>query len=177
MVTKQSQPLHIRDRIKELRRVPAQDLAPNPRNWRKHPEAQTKAMRAVLQEIGYAGALLAREVDGKLILIDGHLRAEIDHHEHVPVLVLDVTEAEADKLLATYDPLASLSKPDTEAFAALLKSIEFELPDLKKFANDLMMPYQAPGELQDPEPQVDKADELRKKWGTDLGQFMGDRAA
>ena len=141
---KQLQRLHIRDRIKELRRVPAQDLAPNPRNWRKHPEAQTKAMRAVLQEIGYAGALLVREVDGKLVLIDGHLRAEITPHEHVPVLVLDVNEAEADKLLATYDPLASLAEPDAEAFTALLKSIEFDLPDLKKFVHDLTMPFVVP---------------------------------
>src|SRR5262249_19617649 len=97
----------IRDRIKEFRRVPARDLVANAKNWRRHPEAQRKALRAVLEEIGFAGAALAREDEhGRLILIDGHLRADelSDDETPVPVLVLDVNEGEADKLLATYDP-------------------------------------------------------------------------
>jgi len=69
--------MQIRDRIKELRRVRAKDLLPNPRNWRVHPKVQAAALRGLLAEVGYAGALLARELpDGKLQLIDGHLRAE-----------------------------------------------------------------------------------------------------
>lgn len=56
--------MQIRDRIKELRRVKASELLANPRNWRTHPEAQQKAVRGVLAEIGYADALLAREVGG-----------------------------------------------------------------------------------------------------------------
>src|SRR4029079_15258456 len=69
--------MHIRDRIKELRRVRAADLRPNPRNWRVHPPAQQDALRYLLAEVGYADALLARELDdGTLLLIDGHLRAE-----------------------------------------------------------------------------------------------------
>jgi ParB-like chromosome segregation protein Spo0J len=83
------------DRIKEFRRVRASDLIANPKNWRKHPEAQRKAMRAVLAEIGFAGAVLAREDEsGRLVLIDGHLRAEAASGSDVPVLVLDVTEAD-----------------------------------------------------------------------------------
>ena len=54
-------------------------LRPHPRNWRTHPAAQQDALRGVLAEIGYADALLARELaDGSLQLIDGHLRAETD---------------------------------------------------------------------------------------------------
>src|ERR1043165_3043504 len=95
---------NFQDRIKEFRRVRASDLIANPKNWRKHPEAQRKAMRAVLAEIGFAGAVLAREDEsGRLVLIDGHLRAEAASGADVPVLVLDVTEAEADKILATFD--------------------------------------------------------------------------
>ncbi len=51
----------IRDRIRELRRVPASALLANPKNWRRHPAAQQAALRGVLAEIGYADALLARE--------------------------------------------------------------------------------------------------------------------
>ena len=66
--------MQIRDRVKELRRVKAGLLRPNPKNWRTHPQAQQDALRGVLAEIGYAGALLARELpDGTLELLDGHL--------------------------------------------------------------------------------------------------------
>src|SRR4051812_19602077 len=85
----------VRDRIKELRRVPAKELVPNPKNWRRHPKAQGEALRGLLQEIGYSDALLARELaDGRLMIIDGHLRAETTPDLHVPVLVLDLDEAE-----------------------------------------------------------------------------------
>jgi hypothetical protein len=41
--------MKIRDRIKELRRVPARKLLPNPKNWRVHPPAQQQALKALLQ--------------------------------------------------------------------------------------------------------------------------------
>jgi len=52
----------IRDRIKSLRRVKASELIPNPKNPRRHPESQRAALRGVLDQIGYADALLAREL-------------------------------------------------------------------------------------------------------------------
>ncbi len=114
----------IRDRIRELRRVRAGDLIPNPRNWRRHPKAQTEALRGLLTEIGYADALLAQELpDGRLMLIDGYLRAETTPESAVPVLVLDVTDAEADKLLLTLDPLAAMAESDTERIEALLQTV------------------------------------------------------
>ena len=97
--------MEIRDRIKEFRRVKASELIANPKNWRKHPARQKKAMEAVLQEIGFAGAALAREEDGKLHLMDGHLRKDLGGDAEIPVLVLDVTAEEADKILATFDPI------------------------------------------------------------------------
>src|ERR1700741_894372 len=54
--------MKIRDRIKELRRVRARDLLPNPKNWRDHPEIQRRALRAQLNDIGYANALIARQL-------------------------------------------------------------------------------------------------------------------
>src|SRR5215218_5721491 len=102
--------MQIRDRIKELRRVRAGDLRPNPRNWRLHPTEQQDALRGVLAEVGFAAALLARELpDGTLMLVDGHLRAETMPDAIVPVLVLDVDEQEADKILLTHDALAGMA--------------------------------------------------------------------
>jgi DNA modification methylase len=126
MATKTS----IRDRVKELRRVPGKELIPNPKNWRRHPAKQQKAMRAVLAEIGYADALLAREDEtGQLVLIDGHLRRDVTPDDVVPVLILDVTEAEAEKILATLDPLAGMAEIDDSAWSSLIEGLDVELPE------------------------------------------------
>jgi ParB-like chromosome segregation protein Spo0J len=117
--------MKIRDRIRELRRVPASELLPNPKNWRTHPKAQQDALRGVLSEIGLADACLARELpDGSLMLIDGHLRAETVGDEEVPVLILDVSEAEADKILATLDPLAAMADSDAAKLDELLRNVD-----------------------------------------------------
>ena len=117
--------MQIRNRIRELRHVPASDLRPNPKNWRTHPKAQQDALRGILAEVGMADACLARELeDGTLMLIDGHLRAETIGTEVVPVLILDVDEAEADKILATLDPLAAMADSDAVKLDDLLRNID-----------------------------------------------------
>jgi hypothetical protein len=119
--------MQIRDRIKELRRVRASELRPNPRNWRLHPPEQQDALRGVLAEVGYADALLARELaDGTLMLIDGHLRAETTPDAVVPVLILDVDEREADKILLTHDPLAGMATVSDEHLQGLLAEVQTE---------------------------------------------------
>src|SRR5215470_8821346 len=121
----------IRDRIKELRRVPARELLANPKNFRRHPKAQQTALREILKEVGFAGALLARETDdGRLMLIDGHLRAETTPDELVPVLVLEVTEHEANKILLTFDPLSSLATIDQAVLGDLTKLTPFDSDEL-----------------------------------------------
>jgi DNA modification methylase len=125
--------MKIRDRIRELRRVPASELRPNPKNWRTHPEAQANALRGLLSEIGIADAVLAREMpDGSLMLVDGHLRAETLGDETVPVLVLDVDEAEADKVLATLDPLAAMAEADAAKLDAILREVDTGSPDVQQ---------------------------------------------
>jgi hypothetical protein len=42
-----------RDRIVELRRVPARELIPNPRNWRRHPARQATPAPRASEEVGY----------------------------------------------------------------------------------------------------------------------------
>src|ERR1700741_2092971 len=121
--------MEIRNRIIELRRVPARELLANPRNWRSHPPEQREALRGLLAELGYCDALLARLLaDGRLELIDGHLRRDITPDMEVPVLVLDVTEAEADKLLAPRAPLPSLAEANRAALTALLGSVATDSP-------------------------------------------------
>lgn len=130
--------MQIRDRIRDFRRVRAADLQPHPYNWRTHPAGQQAALQALLDEIGYAGALLVRELpDGGLQLIDGHLRAETTPEQLVPVLVLDVNEAEANKLLAFYDPLSALAGRDAERAAQLAAEVATSSPSLRSLLGRL----------------------------------------
>ena len=124
----------MKDRVKELRRVPASELRANPKNWRRHPPSQEAALRGVLEDIGFADAVIARETDDGLELIDGHLRQEVMGDQVVPVLIVDVTEEEADKMLLTYDPLAMMAHADQDQLLNLLRDTQFE----SKAVNDML---------------------------------------
>lgn len=165
--------MQIRDRIKELRRVPASELLPNPKNWRIHPIAQQDALRGVLAEVGYADALIARETPEGLMLVDGHLRAETTPDADVPVLVLDIDEAEADLMLATLDPLAAMAGRDEERLSELLSTVSSDNDTVNALLQTLANGYEPLTLLEpveDPGPQIDRADELREKWQTERGQ-------
>lgn len=129
--------MKIRDRIKSLRRIRAGDLIPNPANWRMHSDAQRSALRGVLEKIGYADAVLARETKDGLMLIDGHLRCSETPDEKVPVLVLDVTEEEAKVLLATIDPLAAMAEADAGKLDALLAEVGSVTPEVDAMLAEL----------------------------------------
>lgn len=169
--------MKLRDRIKELRRVRSDELRPNPRNWRVHPEAQQNVLRGILAEVGIADAILARELeDGSLEIVDGHLRSELDGTVEWPVLVLDVTKEEADKLLATLDPLVGMAEPDPEKLEALLAEVSSESEAVEAMLKDLR---EEAGCLSDSDndasadegPQIDRAEELREQWGVESGQL------
>ena len=99
------------NRIKGHRRVRAGDLLPHELNFRLHPDVQRSAIQALYKDVGFARSLLAYELpDGRLKLIDGHLRRDIDPNMEVEVEILDVNEDEARTLLLSIDPLAALAE-------------------------------------------------------------------
>src|SRR5919109_661338 len=100
----------LRNRIAKHVRVRAGELVPHELNPRVHSDAQRAALAELYDEIGFARSLLAYELpDGRLKLIDGHLRASMDPDQEVEVEVLDVNPAEARALLLAIDPLAELA--------------------------------------------------------------------
>ncbi len=106
---------------------------PNPKNWRTHPQHQKDALKGVLDEIGYADALLVREMaGGQYQLIDGHLRAETTPNQEVPVLILDLDEKEAELLLSTLDPIGALAGANDDLLASLVENIETDNIALKE---------------------------------------------
>ncbi len=129
----------VKDRIRRFVRVKAAELKPHPCNWRLHPPEQRAALEAMLAEIGYAGALVARELpDGSLQLIDGHLRAEVSPGADVPVLVVDLDDREAEKLLALHDPIAAMARAEQLVLAELSSRIETENAALRQLLGSLV---------------------------------------
>src|SRR5260370_351488 len=110
----------MKSRIIRHVKVKARELVPHELNFRTHPDAQRAALQALYDEIGFARSLLAYELpDGRLKLIDGHLRQALTPDELVEVEVLDVIDEEARKLLLSIDPLAQLAETDRDTNAQL----------------------------------------------------------
>ena len=72
------------------------------------------------------------------MLVDGHLRAETTPDSSVPVLVLDITEEESDKILATLDPLAAMAEADGESLEMLTETLEVESVAVKEMLQGLL---------------------------------------
>jgi hypothetical protein len=114
-----------RNRIKRHQRVRAGDLVANELNPRMHSQAQRAALASIYGEIGFARSLLAYELpDGRLKLIDGHLRADLNPDHEVEVEVLDVDDAEARALLLVIDPMAQLAGYDPDILERLRAQAE-----------------------------------------------------
>lgn len=132
------------DRIKGLARLPGSRLRAADENFRTHDDRQRKVLRGLLAEIGVVGAVLVWVPDdmaraalrsakdftawlagysGTFQLIDGHMRAEELKGQSIPVLVTDLSRAEASKALATFDAAGDLAGRDQAKLAALLADV------------------------------------------------------
>ena len=133
-----------RMRLKEMKWLKASDIQPNPNNWRRHPVMQRAALQSILEDVGFADVLLAYENPDGLMLIDGHLRADVLGDELVPVGILDVTPEEADKILATLDPLAGLANVDEEALQSLINQLSFNDQSVTDMLQELLTVSEEP---------------------------------
>ncbi|NLF32049.1 MAG: hypothetical protein GX591_14325 [Planctomycetes bacterium] len=105
--------------------IEAGSLADNPANWRRHPEGQTAALKTMLDDVGWAGALLYNEQTKRLI--DGHARKDaVPPGTVVPVLVGRWDEDAERRILATLDPLAAMATPDGDALESLLAEVDLQ---------------------------------------------------
>ncbi len=170
-----------RNRIIGLRVMPARDLLDNPRNWRKHPDAQAQGLDAVMRRIGVIDVVRFNEPTNRLW--DGHLRKKLfstDPDTPVIVLVTDLTEDEEAVALATFDTLTGLARADTEMLLALLRLAqdspvvdgdENTLDLLHQVARQHGLTLDSDAAVDDPGDQTDRAAELLAKWQTARGQL------
>ena len=111
------------------------------------------------------------------MLINGHMRADIDPKAYVPVLILDVSREEADKLLLLLDPLAEMAQRDSDRIKALLATVQTESEALRELfrhtAGERVWHIVHPDDVRDDDVALDRVTEFREKWGTDVGQLWG----
>lgn len=113
-----------RNRIVRYAEVPPADLLVNPANWRVHPKHQQDALSGVIAEVGYVDPVLVQ--DGTDLVIDGHLRVSLalrDNVPTIPVQYVDLDDAEAALILATFDPITAMATADKEQLDALLREV------------------------------------------------------
>lgn len=171
-----------RNRVIGLRVMPVSELLDNPRNWRKHPDAQKAGLDAVMRQVGVIDVVRYNEPTGRLW--DGHLRKKlfsVDPSAQVVVLVTDLSEEEEAVALATFDPLAGMASGDRDALAALLDElkdaqvvIEDEALDslMRRVASEANINWRAPADPPaDPGAAVDEHEALLAKWSVSRGQL------
>lgn len=85
--------------------APDQLLA-NPLNWRTHPKEQVDALEGLLRDVGWVQRVIVNRTTGHIV--DGHARVELALRRSeatVPVLYVELTEAEERLVLAALDPI------------------------------------------------------------------------
>jgi len=118
----------------------------------------------MLKEVGWAAPLVAYESGGSLVVLDGHLRRSLDPEARVPLVVLDVTDEEADKILATLDPIGAMASADRGALSDLLATVKSGSEDVRRMLSELLATSSSIKVPKDPE-HVPAAKKLRSALG------------
>lgn len=150
-------------------------LLANPLNFRIHPKAQQDALAGVLNEVGWVQRVIVNRSTQHVI--DGHLRVSLAisrGETQVPVIYVDLTEAEEKLVLATIDPLSAMAVTDAAQLEALLQQVNSGEAGVQAMlaalaADNGIAPIETPPG--DPGAQLDRAEELREKWQTERGQL------
>lgn len=120
-----------KDRIAGFARLKPEQILPHPLNYKEHSEEQRERFRSILDEVGFAGAILVRKHKGKYQLIGGHMRRE-EMDQPIPAIILDVTEKEGTEILTMLDAIADMADSDDEAMKLLTQSISGASEEFQK---------------------------------------------
>src|ERR1019366_2195534 len=142
-------------------------------NPRKIPQSAIDKVAASIREFGWRQPVV---VDAAGVVVVGHTRLLAAHKLgllEVPVHVAaDLTEAQCRAYRIADNRAGEEAHWDTELLRLELSELGGIAAELTAFDPAELERF-GPGRpnLQDPEPQIDKAGELKMKWGTALGQL------
>lgn len=114
-----------RSRIVGHADVAPDQLLANPANWRCHPKYQQDALAGILDQVGFVQAVIVNVTTQHVV--DGHLRVSLAisrNEPTIPVTYVELTLAEEQLVLATFDPIAAQATTDMEKQKTLLAMVE-----------------------------------------------------
>lgn len=168
----------------EIEQIKTADLVPYARNAKKHDEAQVAKLAGSIREFGFNNPVL---IDADNGIIAGHGRVMAAQKlglASVPCLRLShLSETQKRAYILADNRLAELGGGwDAEMLKlelADLGDLDVDLDGIGFGADDLQdleLSEEPEASEVDAEPQIDKAEELRAKWGVEPGQLweLGD---
>jgi len=102
------------------------DILSHPMNPKIHPEGQLEPLRGLLETVGKLDDLKAyrsERAGGALVFFDGHGRRELDPDAEWDVDIYDLTDAEADLAVATFDPIGWQAEQSRARLDELLREV------------------------------------------------------
>lgn len=156
-------------------RVKLSDLHQDPANARLHPDENLADIRASLKEFGQVEPLVVQKSSSKIVGGNGRYKVM----QELGWTECDVAFVEMDNMKATALGIAlnragERAEWDTDVLNKLLAEIGDDVSEelaasLKELEGEIGV--DEPAGDADAEPQIDKAAELQKKWGTETGQL------
>lgn len=160
-------------------------LEPHPANYNQHPAKQVERLRVSLRKFGQPRSIVVqRRADGRYWIVAGHgvtlaARAEKWTGLRADVIPVDWPAERVKAYLAADNELARLGEPDNVALVAILDEARQFDPELlaaigydeAEFEALLREVGGGDEPVEDPGAQVDRAEELREKWGVEPGQL------
>jgi DNA modification methylase len=135
---KTAAPSAFRNRIVgEGEEAPDQLLA-NPLNWRVHPKEQQDALEGLLKQVGWVQRVIVNKRTGHVV--DGHARVALALRRNeptLPVLYVDLSEAEERLVLAAIDPIGGMAGRDDDMLAQVLDGLTAEDAGLQALLDSL----------------------------------------
>ena len=112
-----------RNRIVDHGTTTAEEIARHPRNPKVHGAEQRGAITAILDDVGWVAPLVINRTTG--LLLDGHMRVEeAASRGPIPVVYVELTEAEENEVLALMDPIGAMAGHDADALSKLIEGME-----------------------------------------------------
>jgi DNA modification methylase len=168
----------------KIEQIPTDKLIPYARNAKKHDAAQVSKLAGSIREFGFNNPVLIDKDNG---IIAGHGRvmaAQKLELKDVPCIRLGhLTDTQRKAYILADNRLAEVGGGWDEEILKLeladLGDLDFDLDSIGFGAEDLAeleMEDEPEKSDADAEPQIDKAEELRAKWGVEPGQLweLGD---
>jgi DNA modification methylase len=161
--------------MKEKEKIKIDEIRPNPRNPRKIKEDRLNALRKSLKDFPYMMELRPIVIDDEGVILGGNMRwraLKENGEKEIPSSWVK----KASQL--TEDEKKRFVVMDNEEFGSTdykILSEDFDLPELEDWGFQLPDEIDWPGveevEEADAEPQIDRAEELRAEWKTEVGQL------